>query len=152
MSVKAFNPSSNKRQQGKISASFLWHFALMAFATLVLVLLQYQYWNGEFGHQNLKDLKQQVAQQENLNLAQQKTNAVLRADIDDLKTGLGAIEEHARMDLGFIKQGETFVQMSIASDNVVQEDMGTDSAPASEPIDDDTFVSDDVKTGDGTQQ
>ncbi|WP_290003688.1 septum formation initiator family protein [Faucicola atlantae] len=39
---------------------------------------------------------------------------MLAADVNDLKNGLEAVEEHARVDLGLIKSGETFVQMSTA--------------------------------------
>ena len=40
-------------------------------------------------------------------------NSLLRADIQDLKIGLEAIEERARNDLGLIKQGETFNQKNL---------------------------------------
>ncbi len=35
-------------------------------------------------------------------------NAVLRAEIVDLKQGLDAVEDIARSELGMIKKGETF--------------------------------------------
>jgi cell division protein FtsB len=35
-------------------------------------------------------------------------NASLQAEVDDLKNGLGAIEERARRGLGMIKENETF--------------------------------------------
>lgn len=54
-------------------------------------------------------------EQQYINGEQQKANQVLLADVDDLKNGLEAVEEHARSDLGLIKSGETFVQMSTAS-------------------------------------
>lgn len=46
---------------------------------------------------------------QNANLAQR--NALLQADISDLKIGLEAIEERARNELGLIKQGETFYRI-----------------------------------------
>lgn len=39
-------------------------------------------------------------------------NAILMADIFDLKHGNEAIEEHARNDLGMIKKGEVFYQIT----------------------------------------
>ena len=36
---------------------------------------------------------------------------LLKEDIEDLKSGLEAIEELARNDLGFIKPGETFYRV-----------------------------------------
>ena len=38
-------------------------------------------------------------------------NAVLAAEVRDLKQGLEAIEERARSELGMIKQNETFFQV-----------------------------------------
>jgi len=46
---------------------------------------------------------------QNANLAQR--NALLKADINDLKIGLEAIEERARNELGLIKKGETFYRI-----------------------------------------
>jgi hypothetical protein len=40
-----------------------------------------------------------------------KRNMVLKEEIEDLKSGLEAIEELARNDLGFIKPGETFYRV-----------------------------------------
>jgi cell division protein FtsB len=36
---------------------------------------------------------------------------VLAAEVQDLKSGLDAIEERARSELGMIKEGETFFQI-----------------------------------------
>ena len=38
-------------------------------------------------------------------------NRALEAEVEDLKTGLEAVEERARLELGMIKQGETFYQL-----------------------------------------
>ena len=35
-------------------------------------------------------------------------NAILRAEIKDLKEGLDAVEDIARSELGLIREGETF--------------------------------------------
>lgn len=89
---------------------------MIIFAILVLLALQYQYWFGTNGHSDLAKLKKQVAEQQYINHEQQKANQVLSADVKDLKNGLEAVEEHARADLGLIKSGETFVQMSTAQE------------------------------------
>ena len=39
----------------------------------------------------------------------------MAAEVFDLKNGVEAIEEHARLDLGLVKPHETFVQMSTIS-------------------------------------
>ena len=36
----------------------------------------------------------------------------LQNEVTDLKTGLATVEEKARTDLGMVKQGEIFVQVS----------------------------------------
>ena len=35
-------------------------------------------------------------------------NAALQAEVDDLKSGVAAMEGRARTDLGMVRQGETF--------------------------------------------
>lgn len=83
-------------------------------AAVILAMMQYQYWYGEYGHANLAEIKSQLAEQTRLNQEQSYKNSILLADVKDLKSGLSAIEEHARLDLGLIKPGETFVQLSNA--------------------------------------
>lgn len=83
-------------------------------AAVILAIMQYQYWYGEYGHANLAEVKSQLAEQTRLNQEQSYKNSILLADVKDLKSGLSAIEEHARLDLGLIKRGETFVQLSNA--------------------------------------
>ncbi len=41
----------------------------------------------------------------------EKENQELRAEIEDLKKGLEAIQERARSELGMIKEGETYFQI-----------------------------------------
>ena len=82
----------------------------------MLLALQYQYWEGENGVRNSEKLTAKIEQQRLTN--NQRQDNALRADIEDLKTGLEAVEEHARLDLGLIKPDETFVQMSTAA-NIV---------------------------------
>lgn len=87
---------------------------MIVFAIAVLLALQWQYWFGVNGHGDVAKINQKINEQRYINSEQQKANAVLAADVNDLKNGLEAVEEHARVDLGLIKSGETFVQMSTA--------------------------------------
>jgi cell division protein FtsB len=89
-------------------------FMLLALAVAVLLGLQYQYWLGENGHIEHKKLLTQIEEQQRLNDTQVADNDLLRTDVYDLKNGLEAVEEHARLDLGLIKPNETFVQVSTA--------------------------------------
>jgi len=78
---------------------------------LVLLLLQYPLWLGKGGWLKVWDLHHQVAAQQQLNLKTQARNAVLDAEVRDLKQGTAAIEERARSELGMVKQNEVFYQI-----------------------------------------
>lgn len=87
-------------------------FILLALAVTVLLGLQYQYWLGGNGHVERNELLAQIEEQQRFNDSQIAANNLLRTDVHDLKNGLEAVEEHARLDLGLIKPNETFVQIS----------------------------------------
>ena len=89
-------------------------FMLFLVAVAILLGLQYQYWLGESGRAGLEELHAEIEVQQQLNDTKADENKVLRADVNDLKNGFEAVEEHARLDLGLIKPGETFVQLSTA--------------------------------------
>lgn len=93
---------------------YLSQFMLLALAVAVLLGLQYQYWLGENGRFEHHNLQTEIEEQQRLNDNQVAANNLLRADVQDLKNGLEAVEEHARLDLGLIKPNETFVQISTA--------------------------------------
>lgn len=88
---------------------------LLALAVVVLLGLQYQYWWGENGRFAHNELLSEIDTQQRSNSNQLSKNDLLRTDVNDLKNGLEAVEEHARLDLGLIKPNETFVQVSTAS-------------------------------------
>ncbi|GGD49884.1 cell division protein FtsB [Lacimicrobium alkaliphilum] len=87
----------------------------MKWISLVLItllcLLQYRLWFGKNSIPDYWQMKQeaQQMQKQNANLAQR--NNLLKADIEDLKVGMDAIEERARNELGMIKEGETFYRI-----------------------------------------
>lgn len=107
---------------------------LIAFAVIVLALLQQQYWHSENGRANLNNLNAQISKQTDFNTEQAYTNNLLRADVRDLKTQSSAIEEHARLDLGLIKPGETFYQMSNAPITYSRQMATSNEADAVEPV------------------
>ena len=88
---------------------------LLGFAIFLIAVFQYLYWFGEGGHQDHQKLSQKIQQQVELNNDLKERNRVLAAEVYDLKNGVEAIEEHARLDLGLIKPHETFLQMSTIS-------------------------------------
>ncbi len=91
--------------------------ALILIAFIVLLLLQYQLWFGENGYTDKRKLKKDIIEQQQLVDKQLETNRILQEDVRDLKSGLEAVEEHARLDLGLIKAGETFIQISTTKGN-----------------------------------
>lgn len=82
-----------------------------ALLIVCLALLQYRLWFGKHSIPDYLLQQQEVAQQEQQNAKLRQRNSLLRADIQDLKIGLEAIEERARNELGLIKPGETFYRI-----------------------------------------
>lgn len=74
----------------------------------VLVLLQYPLWFGSGGAWSVWQLSRQIAVQQEENARLRERNRALAAEVIDLKSGLAAVEERARVELGMVKQGETF--------------------------------------------
>ncbi len=77
----------------------------------LLFALQYDLWVGEGSLTTLWQLQgeNEAARADNQKL--QARNDALMAEVDDLKSGMAAIEERARSELGMVKQHETFVQV-----------------------------------------
>ncbi len=81
---------------------------LLWLAAGIFLILQLSLWFGEGGILDVHRLKTAVAQQQAENLKLRQRNQVLEAEVNDLKNGRDAIEERARLDLGMIKDDETF--------------------------------------------
>ncbi len=79
----------------------------LIFAVFIAVL-QFQLWIGDNSVRTLNSLKDEVSLQKSINLALEERNKKLEIEIVDLKTGVEAIEERARSELGMIEKGETF--------------------------------------------
>ncbi|HQR03354.1 MAG: cell division protein FtsB [Proteobacteria bacterium] len=77
---------------------------------VLIVLLQYPLWFGRGGWYRVWELDRQLQAQRDVNQKLEQRNAGLDAEVRDLKSGYDAIEERARFELGFIKDGEIFVQ------------------------------------------
>ena len=86
---------------------------LLGLAIILIAGFQYLFWFGEGGYHDHQKLAQKIQQQTEINDELKERNRVLAAEVYDLKNGIEAIEEHARLDLGLIKPHETFVQMSV---------------------------------------
>ena len=84
---------------------------LVAILLVLLLVLQYDLWVGEGSLATVWHLQKTIDTQEQENRYLKERNETLAAEVKDLKTGLDAIEERARNDLGMIKEGETFIQV-----------------------------------------
>ena len=84
---------------------------LVAGLVAALVLLQYRLWLSDEGLREVWHLDSAVAAQRADNAVLAERNAQLKAEVDDLKKGLTAIEERARHDLGMVGHTETFFQV-----------------------------------------
>lgn len=80
----------------------------IAILALLLLGLQARLWLGEGGAVQLAELGERVERLQAENAVGQRRNAILRAEIQDLKEGLDAVEDLARSELGLIRKGETF--------------------------------------------
>ena len=78
---------------------------------VLLLLLQYPLWLGKGGWLKVWDLNRQVEAQQQANRQTQARNALLDAEVRDLKQGTEAIEERARSELGMIRRDEVFFQI-----------------------------------------
>lgn len=81
---------------------------LIAILAVALLGLQYQLWIAGGGVREAWSLRQELRLQREENERLAERNAALAAEVEDLKSGLAAIEERARAELGMVKDGETF--------------------------------------------
>ncbi len=84
---------------------------LAAALVVAVVLLQYRVWLSDDGIREVERLKGAVSTQRTQNEQLAERNRQLAAEVRDLKTGMDALEERARSDLGMIARNETFYQV-----------------------------------------
>ena len=85
--------------------------ALLAGLVIVLLILQWRLWAGEGGVSELRQLEEQLMAQQSENEALRLRNQMLESEVLALKTGLEAIEERARSDLGMTREDEIFYRV-----------------------------------------
>jgi cell division protein FtsB len=84
---------------------------LVAGLLLLLLLLQIPLWLAEGSFRDVRLLRQTMDRQERESAVLEARNQALKAEVEDLKAGLDAIEERARTDLGLVKKGEVFYHL-----------------------------------------
>ncbi|MDR2991921.1 MAG: septum formation initiator family protein [Burkholderiaceae bacterium] len=77
----------------------------------LLGLVQMQMWSGHGSIPDVAALQRKLQAQQIENARAKLINDQLTSEITDLKTGLGAVEGKARMELGMAKPNEIFVQV-----------------------------------------
>lgn len=75
------------------------------------VALQYPLWLGKGGWLKVWESDRQLRQQREVNRQLELRNAGLEAEAKNLKSGLEAVEERARYELGMVKPDEVFFQL-----------------------------------------
>lgn len=85
----------------------------LAFLLLsLLVLIQYPLWLGKGGWFRVWEIEGELRAQQVVNDQRRMRNAALEAQVRDLRSGSDAVEEIARAELGMLRKGEIFVQIS----------------------------------------
>jgi len=85
---------------------------LFPFLLLLLGGLQYRLWVGDGSFAQVRELKQQIAEQNGENKRLLERNEILEAEVVELKKGMETVEERARHELGMVKPGETLFLQS----------------------------------------
>ena len=78
---------------------------------ILLLILQAQLWFGSHGVFQLWSLQGDIKEVKVSNDEMSQRNEQLHAEVVELKEGKEALEERARSQLGFIKEGETFYRV-----------------------------------------
>ncbi len=77
---------------------------------VLIALLQYPLWLGKGSWLKVWELSHQIDEQKGFNDKLKLRNQQLDEEVRDLKQGVTAIEERARVELGMVKQDEVFYQ------------------------------------------
>lgn len=89
---------------------------IMIVLVIMGLTLQVQLWLSDDGYRKTHNLRLAVERQRLENDSLRARNAILDAEVINLKHGRDAAEERARTDLGMIGPSETFYQVVPARD------------------------------------
>ena len=106
------------------------------------VVIQYPLWLGKGGWLKVWESDSSLRQQREVNRQLELRNAGLEAETRNLKSGLEAVEERSRYELGMVKPDEVFYQLPQRKkpvvDTVAPEPTKTAEAKPAEPAKTDT--------------
>jgi cell division protein FtsB len=78
----------------------------------LLVVIHMQLWAGRGSVPSVAALQHRLNTQNAANAQARLVNDQLASELEDLRSGLGMVEEKARMELGMVKPNEIFVQVT----------------------------------------
>ncbi len=78
----------------------------------LLALIHNQLWLGDGGVARAQALQAQIDAQQKANALVQQEVERLRSEVQDLKDGNETVEEKARGELGMLKPGEIYIQIT----------------------------------------
>jgi len=99
----------------------------------LIAALQYPLWLGKGSWLKAWEVDQELTKQKQENIRLKARNSSLEAEVKDLKTGYGAIEERARSELGMVKQDEIFFQVMEEAKPVITYPASAPAKPAAKP-------------------
>ncbi|STZ76058.1 cell division protein FtsB [Bergeriella denitrificans] len=76
--------------------------------SVALLCFQYSLWFGKGSVGHMEELQEQLVLQTEKNQTLTLRNKFLAAEVDDLANGQEAIAEIARVELGYVQEGETY--------------------------------------------
>lgn len=81
----------------------------------LLALFQYEFWFDKSGYLDYKNVQAEIAQRQAENTQLSHRNQLIAAEIKDLKEGVDAVEEKARVDHDMVKPNERLYRIISAN-------------------------------------